>query len=127
MTDRPDLEEAYMKDAIATAKQMGATVKDVEAATSQEKPLAHPHDISRLNMTPNKALEATLMTYKDGHAPAKDAPYIVQGDDAAIEEHIAQGVKRGTITDATKPAVGDGKFTSRADIAGPKGAGREIG
>lgn len=73
MTDRPDLDEEYMKDAIATAKQMGAVVKD---------------------------------------APAAKAPsHIVQGDDAAIDEHIAEGVKRGTITDATPQRPVYGKFT----------------
>lgn len=71
--DKNEMDEAYMQDAIATAKQFGAVVKDM---------------------------------------PPKNA-HIIEGDDAAIEEHIQQGLKRGTITDATpsKPAVG--KFTQQ--------------
>lgn len=82
-TNRPDLEEAYMQDAIATAKQMGAVVKD--------------------------------------HSPQQPS-HMVQGDDVAIEEHIAGGIARGTIKDAT-PETGNAAMARLARAQGSKTAG----
>lgn len=45
-------------------------------------------------------------------ADEKPNPNIVQGDDAAIEEHIEAGLKKGHIKDATKEEKSDvGRFT----------------
>jgi hypothetical protein len=37
MTNRPDIDEAYMKDAIETAKQLGAVVKDIPDVQAAEE------------------------------------------------------------------------------------------